>query len=376
MLRTVLLLTVSLLGGVVPLHAAQLAAVWDYPTDAPPGVTFVLTMTSASGESPQQTPTTGTPCPTAVQPTATTRCSVFACPAPGIYTLWVQASQGGQLSATSNVLTCQIAGTTPCDCTTLDDTTPSSDPNPAHAQVSPAVPLSDPAITPATPGPPGTPAPVAQLSTITAVDTNLVLSWEYPRDASAPTPTRFLLSYTTPGSVSPTLYAVPLHEVTACATVSGADAHTWCTRLACPGPGAFTFTVQADSGGTLAPASNAQACTIVATQAPCPCDGTTPPAIPLAPPLAVALAPDPPQATLPPTSATTPPVGSVDTTTPSPAAAPPPAAPIPPEAQAPLVQPVAPQRPDTQAGRRRPHHHPRRNRVPQRVRHRHAATVG
>ncbi len=296
MVRVVLLIAGVLLTS-VPAPAAQLIALWDYPATAPPGVTFVLTMLPATGADPQQRSTTGTPCPTEAVPTSTTRCSVFACPAPGVYTFWVQASQGSQMSATSNVLTCQITGDTPCTCTTLDNTIPSSAPNPANVQVAstppPAttVPSSD--TPPVSSTAPAAPPPVAVLQPLRTDATNLVLSWDYPRDA-AQVPTRFLISYTTNASPTPALYAVPVHEVTACSTLPSPDANIWCARLACPGLGTFTFTVEADYGDHLGTASNVETCTIASPSLPCTCtptESTRPPAVVSTAPLSPASRP-------------------------------------------------------------------------------------
>ena len=67
------------------------------------------------------------------------------------------------------------------------------------------------------------------------------------------------------------LYAVPLHEVTACQQVMGVGPETWCARLACPGAGTWHFTIQADYGTSLAPASNTVDCVIADTPGGCAC---------------------------------------------------------------------------------------------------------
>ncbi len=261
-----------------PAQAAGLAASWDYPVD-PAGITFTLTILPATSGTPQTMTVTGA--------TSLT----MPCPAPDTYTFWLQAKQGSQQSDPSNILTCQIITATPCDCTTLDNTIQSHAPDAATVLAAlqtqaPPDPTPTPPIAPAVAAP-----PVAALQPISAGGTNLILAWNYPRD-SASTPARFLVSYATTATVpaSPALFAVPIHDVSACATAPGVDANTWCSRLQCPGPGDWTFWVQADTGTRLAEASNHISCTIADTNLPCTC---TPSRATAAPPLATPIAPLP-----------------------------------------------------------------------------------
>lgn len=243
--------------------------------------TYELTRTPEGGKAQTQAITAqqGEACGSTADITANTFCTPLTCTGSGMLTVSVlPILDGTDVGASSLTIGC-LADSTSCVCTNATTTTEPTEPR--STGTSPTTPTS-PSTPPGTatgtePTTPTTGTPtVAQLDPLRTQGTNLILTWHHPREGT-PSPERFLIAYTKEDLSSLLLYAVPLHDTTDCAQVATGSTDIWCARLACPGVGDWQFTVQADYGTSVAPASNRQACRITETQQACTCQGGSAP---------------------------------------------------------------------------------------------------
>jgi len=247
---------------------------WEQET---PTTRYVLTITPDGQPAQIQTITaqSGAACQGVPDRSETTYCTQLACPTSGLFTVGLQAIYPQATSSAAELHMGCLGEATACTCTTASAGTPpstSSSPTqePAPTTQAPAA-TSTQATAMPTNAPPST--ATATLDPITTSGSNLVLAWHQLRETGQ-IPHRFLLAYTKEDLSSLMLYAVPVHDATACQQVSTHSADLWCARLACPGVGTWQFTVQADYGTQVAGASNTQSCTITSTQSACQCSGS------------------------------------------------------------------------------------------------------